>query len=101
VTVVSPNSDDRETVKKAGAVWQANFHPWSSRFAGEHSILAHVLRRGRQTRYMVGLFLHLCPTYFLNTLSGFAGFSARIWQSFSLRKIYLRSGLSHDERLQG
>lgn len=93
VTVVSPNSDDRELVEKAGAVWQAYFHPRRSRFAGEHGILGHVLRGGRYLRYLAGLFLHMCLTYRLNTLSSFAGFSARLQQSFSLRKIYLREGL--------
>lgn len=93
VTVVSPNSDDRELVEKAGAVWHAYFHPRRSRFAGEQGILGQVLRGGRYSRYLAGLFLHMCLTYRLNTLSGFAGFSARLRQSFSLRKIYLREGL--------
>jgi hypothetical protein len=93
VTVVSPNPDNRELVEKSGATWHAYFHPRRSRVAGEHGLLAHLLRAGRYSRYLAGLFLHMCLTYRLNTLSGFAGFSARLRQSFSLRKIYLREGL--------
>lgn len=93
VTVVSPNPHDRELAEKSGATWQPYFHPRRSRVAGEDGLLAHVLRAGRYLRYLAGLFLHMGLTYRFNTLSGFAGFSARLRQSFGLRKIYLREGL--------
>ena len=93
VTVVSPNPDDRELAEKSGAAWQAYFHPRRSKIAGEDGILGKALKAGRYWRYLAGLFLHMCLTYRLNTLSGFAGFSARLRQSFSLRRIYLREGL--------
>lgn len=93
ITVVSPNPDDRELVEKNGASWQPYFHPRRSRAAEEQGILAQLLRAGRYARYLAGLFLHMGLTYRINTLSGFEGFSARLRQSLSLRKTYMREGL--------
>lgn len=93
ITVVSPNPDDRELVEKNGATWHPYFHPRRSKIAGEEGLLARLLRAGRYARYLAGLFLHMGLTYRINTLSGFEGFSARLRQSFGLRKTYLREGL--------
>ncbi len=93
ITVVSPNPDDYKLVEESGARWYPYFHPWRSKIPEETGNLAQVLRVGRYARYLVGLFLHMCLTYRINTISGFEGFSARLRQSFSLRKIYLREGL--------
>jgi hypothetical protein len=93
ITVVSPNPDDRELVEKNEATWHPYFHPRRSKVAGEDGILGQLLRAGRYARYLAGLFLHMGLTYRINTLSGFEGFSARLRQSLSLRKIYLREGL--------
>ncbi|SFU91773.1 hypothetical protein SAMN05216350_10888 [Polaromonas sp. YR568] len=93
ITVVSPNPDDRELVEKNGAAWHPYFHPRRSKVAGENGFGGRLLRVGRYARYLAGLFLHMGLTYRINTLSGFKGFSARLRQSFGLRKIYLREGL--------
>lgn len=93
VIVVSPNPIDRELVERHGASWHPYFHPRRSRDSGEQGVFVTLSRWVRYLRYLAGLFLHMCLTYRFNTISGFEGFSARLRQSFSLRKIYLREGL--------
>lgn len=93
ITVVSPNPDDRELVERHGASWRPYFHPRRSRESGEDSIAFNLMRMGRYLRYLAGLFVHMCLTYRINTISGFSGFAARLRQSFALRKAYLREGL--------
>lgn len=93
VVVVSPNPHDSELVEAVGGVWHPYFHPRRSRSAGRQGLLATMARLGRYARYLAGLFLHMCLTYRINTISGFQGFAARLRQSFRLRKAYLREGL--------
>lgn len=93
VTVVSPNPDDCKLVERSNAKWYPYYHPWRSKVPEEIGNLAQVSRVGRYACYLVGLFLHMCLTYRINTISGFEGFSARLRQSFSLRQTYLREGL--------
>lgn len=93
ITVVSPNPDDRALVERHGASWQPYFHPRRSCEPGSKGPFASLVRMERYVRYLAGLFLHMCMTYRINTISDFRGFSARLNQSFALRKVYLREGL--------
>ena len=93
ITVVSPNPNDNELVKVDGATWHPYFHPRRSTIPEGYGAAGRVFKLGRYMLYLAGLFLHMCLTYRLNTISGFAGFSARLKQSFRLRKTYLREGL--------
>jgi hypothetical protein len=94
IIVVSPNPDDCKVVVKAGATWIPYFHPRRWR-GGEKDCSwgAGLFRWFRYLRYLAGLALHMALTYRFNTICGFRGFAARLRQSWSQRKIYLREGL--------
>jgi hypothetical protein len=93
VTVVSPNPDDRDVVERHGASWRPYFHPRRWREDDEQGADWGLVRMGRYARYLAGLFLHMCLTYRINTISGFSGFATRVCQSWRQRKVYLREGL--------
>lgn len=93
VTVISPNPDDRITTEQHGGNWHPYFHPRRSREPNDQGLMPWLARMGRYTRYLAGLFIHMCLTYRINTISDFQGFKTRLRQSWGLRKIYLREGL--------
>lgn len=93
VTVISPNPDDRETAARYGAIWYPYFHPRRSHGDGPYGAISWIARMTRYMRYLAGLFIHMCLTYRINTISDFQGFKTRLRQSWHLRKTYLREGL--------
>jgi hypothetical protein len=93
VTVVSPSEADRQTAERHGASWVPYFHPRRWREPAGDDALAGLRRGAWYARYLIGLFLHMVLTYRFNSIAGFAGFQARLRQSWRVRKIYLREGL--------
>jgi hypothetical protein len=91
VVVVSPNPDDRPVVESTGARWLPYYHPRRTTFGP--GILANLIRWTRYTRYLAGLAIHMSLTHRFNRISAFRGFSGRLKQSWSLRRVYLREGL--------